>query len=96
MTPNLPDAPAVGATPAVYPPAAPALPAAGGTDVQTTAYPSQVANATVPAAPTGTVLYEAEVRQLQKMGFSQTFGELQSVIAAVGGKVDEAIGQLLA
>lgn len=96
VTPNLPDAPAVGATPAVYPPAAPALPAAGGTDVQTTAYPSQVANATVPAAPTGTVLYEAEVRQLQKMGFSQTFGELQSVIVAVGGKVDEAIGQLLA
>lgn len=93
--PNAGDAPADG-TPIVCPPAAPALPMAGGPDVQTTVHISEVTNATAPAAPKGTVLYEAEVRQLQKMGFSQTFAELQSVIVAMDGKVDEAIGHLLA
>ena len=50
----------------------------------------------VGATSEGKLLYEDEVRQLQKMGFSQPFIDLQRVLAGVDGKLDEAIGQLLA
>jgi len=60
------------------------------------AVPVPTAVAVPVGASEGKPLYEDEVRQLQKMGFSQPFIDLQSVLVGVDGNLDEAIGQLLA
>ena len=75
--------------------APPSLPSSSVPTAVAAPVPTAVA-APIGAASEGKPLYEDEVRQLQKMGFSQTFVDLQRVLVGVDGKLHEAIGQLLA